>query len=143
MLINVTPQETRIALMEQGMLQEFFLERDRDAGVVGNIYKGRVSRVLPGMQAAFLDIGLDRSAFLYAGDLHVEGIDAPVIEQFLHEGETLLVQVLKDPMGSKGARVTSMITLSGRYLVYMPGINHIGISRRIEDDAERERLRDG
>jgi len=147
-LINVTPQETRVAVVENGVLQEVHIERSRSRGIVGNIYKGRVSRILPGMQAAFVDIGLDRAAFLHASDVHTSGRNAettsatvPGISELLHDGQEVVVQVVKDPLGTKGARVTTHITLPARYLVYMPYSRHIGISQKIGDDVERERLR--
>lgn len=152
LLMNVTPQETRVALVENGVLQEVYIERSRRRGLVGNIYQGRVSRVLPGMEAAFVDIGLDRAAFLHASDLrdiHQEDLpptnetpQLPAIGTVLHEGQHLLVQVTKDPLGSKGARLTTHLSVPSRYLVLVPGGNSIGISTRIEDDAERQRLRD-
>ncbi len=146
-LINVTPQETRVAVVENGVLQEVHIERARSRGLVGNIYKGKVSRILPGMQAAFVDIGLDRAAFLHASDVHQPGQDGenngatPAIAELLHDGQELVVQVVKDPLGTKGARVTTHITLPARYVVYMPYSRHIGISQKIGDDAERDRLR--
>jgi len=147
-LINVTPQETRVAVVENGVLQEVHIERSRARGIVGNIYKGRVSRILPGMQAAFVDIGLDRAAFLHATDVHLPGRSpesapaaVPGISELLHDGQEVIVQVVKDPLGTKGARVTTHITLPARYLVYMPYSRHIGISQKIGDDQERERLR--
>jgi len=146
-LINVTPQETRVAVVENGVLQEVHIERSRSRGLVGNIYKGKVTRILPGMQAAFVDVGLDRAAFLHASDVHLNprGNDSngnpPGISELLHDGQQLVVQVVKDPLGTKGARVTTHITLPARYVVYMPYSRHIGISQKIENDAERERLR--
>ncbi|HEV2112242.1 MAG TPA: ribonuclease G [Gammaproteobacteria bacterium] len=147
-LISVTPRETRVALMEGGVLQEIYVERTRRRGLVGNIYKGKVLRVLPGMQAAFVEAGLMRTAFLHASDIlhapHAAG-DAPQptadIRGLLHEGQEVLVQVLKDPMGTKGARLTTRISIPSRYLVYMPGSAGIGLSARIEDEAERSRLK--
>ena len=145
-LISVTPRETRVALMEGGVLQEIYVERTRRRGLVGNIYKGKVSRVLPGMQAAFVDIGLERTAFLHASDIlhpnHAEP-EAPALDirELLHEGKEVLVQVLKDPMGTKGARLTTRISIPSRYLVYMPESRGMGLSARIEDEAERERLK--
>src|SRR5579859_7483664 len=146
-LISVTPRETRVALMEGGVLQEIYIERTRRRGLVGNIYKGKVSRVLPGMQAAFVEAGLERTAFLHASDIlhpsHGNG-DAPPpadIRQLLHEGQEVLVQVLKDPMGTKGARLTTRISIPSRYLVYMPGGTGTGLSARIEDEVERARLK--
>lgn len=150
LLVNVTPRETRVAVVENGALQEVFIERARRRGLVGNIYKGVVSRVLPGMQAAFIDIGLDRAAFLHASDI-ASSIDDAKTEQsihevnitsLLHEGQQLLVQVIKDPLSAKGARLTTHITVPSRHLVYMPDVENIGISQRIEDEAERQRLRD-
>jgi len=147
-LINVTPQETRVAVVENGVLQEVHIERSRSRGLVGNIYKGKVTRILPGMQAAFVDVGLDRAAFLHASDVHVgpRGNDnhngaTPGIAELLHDGQELEVQVVKDPLGTKGARVTTHLSLPARYVVFMPYSRHIGISQRIENDAERERLR--
>ena len=148
LLINVTPQETRVAYVENGLLQELHIERERKRGLVGNIYKGKVVRVLPGMQAAFLDVGLDRTAFLHVSDIAQPngkngdgGEPSDVIMELLREGQELMVQVVKDPMGTKGARLTTQISFHSRYLVYMPGIEHIGISQRIEDDNERQRLK--
>jgi len=148
-LINVTPWETRAALLENGVLQEIYIERTRRRGLVGNLYKGRVSRVLPGMQAAFIDIGLERTAFLHAADIakvadgeHDYAPAAPDdIRSLLHEGADVLVQVLKDPLGTKGARLTTRVSIPSRYLVYMPDGAGIGLSSRIEDEVERERLR--
>ncbi|MGH8401357.1 MAG: ribonuclease G [Gammaproteobacteria bacterium] len=149
-LINVTPRETRVALLENGVLQELYIERTRRRGLVGNIYKGKVSRVLPGMQAAFVDAGLERTAFLHASDIakvayvdhedeHAEPVD---IRELLHEGQEILVQVLKDPLGSKGARLTTHISIPSRYLVYLPAGKDVGLSTRIEDEVERVRLRE-
>ena len=155
-LINVTPQESRVAVVENGVLQEVHIERTRNRGIVGNVYMGRVSRILPGMQAAFIDIGLDRAAFLHVSDVRSVGSaaqtriasggsnqesDLAAIGDVLHDGQPIVVQVVKDPLGTKGARVTTHITLPARYLVYMPYTKHIGISQKIGDDAERERLR--
>tara|TARA_R110000850_G_scaffold102666_18_gene212144 strand:+ start:413 stop:1882 length:1470 start_codon:yes stop_codon:yes gene_type:complete len=148
-LINVSPVETRVALVDNGVLQELHVERSHGRGFVGNIYKGKVVRVLPGMQAAFVDIGLERTGFIHAQELvpeHAEGeprpSELPDIRTLVREGQTLLVQVSKDPISTKGARLTTHITLSSRYLVYMPNSPHIGVSIRIDDDAERKRLRD-
>jgi ribonuclease G len=147
-LINVTPQETRVAVVENGVLQEVHIERTRSRGIVGNIYKGKVVRILPGMQAAFVDIGLERTAFLHAADVLVEngtrtGVgEAPPINSLLHEGQEILVQVAKDPLGSKGARLSMYLALPARYLVYLPSSSRIGVSQRIEDDATREHLRE-
>ena len=145
-LINVTPQETRVAMLEQGVVQELHIERTSARGLVGNIYLGRVARVLPGMQSAFVEIGLERAAFLHIADIweHRQnghgGVERP-IERILHEGQSLLVQVIKDPIGTKGARLSTQVSLAGRLLVYLPQDSHIGISQRIEDEAEREQLR--
>lgn len=144
-LINVTPVETRVAVVENGMLQEVYIERSSKRGIVGNIYKGKVVRVLPGMEAAFVDVGLERAAFIHVSDIATdedEGDAVPDIRVLLREGQSLVVQVTKDPIGTKGARVTTKLSIASRYLVYMPEMAHIGISQRIEDEAERERLRD-
>ena len=144
-LINCTPQETRVALMQQGAVQELHIERTGSRGIVGNVYLGRVVRVLPGMQSAFIDIGLERTAFLHVADIWEErssnGGEARPIERILSEGQSLMVQVLKDPIGSKGARLTTQVSLAGRLLVYLPREKHIGISQRIDDEAAREALR--
>ena len=143
-LINMTPQETRVAIMEQGAVQELHIERVSGRGLVGNIYLGRVARVLPGMQSAFIDIGLARAAFLHVADIwssHRNEEQKP-IEKMLQERQTLLVQVIKDPIGSKGARLSTQVSIAGRLLVFLPGDAHIGISQRIEDEAEREQLRE-
>jgi ribonuclease G len=147
-LINVTPQETRAAVVENGVLQELYIERARRQGIVGNIYQGRVSRVLPGMEAAFVEVGLDRAAFLHASDVatvtreELEGGSEPEpIGKLLQEGQELLVQVIKEPLGTKGARLTTHITIPSRYLVLMPDSTNVGISTRIEDEAERLRLK--
>jgi ribonuclease G len=185
-LIHVTNEETKVALVEERLLVEFFFERKRSAGVVGNIYKGRVSKVLPGMQAAFVDVGLDKAAFLYVDDIYVEGMetlpeemredippvvpvslpvgeglgDAPIsedasakpetpkrparkpIEELLTEGQEILLQMTKEPISTKGPRATTYISLPGRYLVFMPQVNHVGVSRRITKEEERQRLKD-
>ena len=163
--INSTLQENRIAIVEDGLLAEFFIERKEEMGVAGNIYKGKVARVLPGMQAAFVDIGMEKAGFLHASDFSTEPDDVQLIsgsgddvefeetpkppparrlplEKQISRGEEVLVQVAKDPLGTKGARVTSHVSLPGRYMVFMPGTKHIGISRRIESDEERKRLRE-
>ena len=163
--INSTPQESRIAIIEDAVLAEFFIERKEERGIAGNIYKGKVSRVLPGMQAAFVDIGMEKAAFLHASDFSDVPDDAQLIaasgdeiefeassrpppsrrlplEKRIARGEDILVQVAKDPLGTKGARITSHISLPGRYMVFMPGTKHIGISRRIEDEDERKRLKE-
>src|SRR5216110_3665396 len=146
-LINVTPQETRVAVLEQAVVQELHIERSSARGLVGNIYVGRVARVLPGMQSAFVEIGLERAAFLHIADIwehrqNGHGHENRPIERILHEGQTLLVQVIKDPIGTKGARLSTQVSLAGRLLVYLPQDSHIGISQRIEDEADRESLRD-
>ena len=148
LLINVTPSETRVALIEHGSLQELHIEREAKRGIVSNIYLGKVIRVLPGMQAAFIDIGLDKAAFLHASDINSKLIlkeetnQVPDIRTLVHEGQLLMVQVVKDPLGSKGARLTTDITIASRYLVLMPNATHAGISQRIEDPQERKRLKD-
>lgn len=143
-LINVTPQETRVAIMEQGIVQELHIERNASLGLVGNIYKGAVCRVLPGMQSAFVEIGLQRAAFLHVADvLECTAADQEkTIQEVLQEGQPLIVQVIKEPIGTKGARLTTQISIAGRFLVYLPQQDHIGVSQRIEDEAERELLRD-
>lgn len=143
-LINVTPPETRVAVIENGVLQELIIERTRERGLVGNIYKGEVCRVLPGMQAAFVDIGLPKAAFIHISDLCAKDIEekkSDQIEHYLREGQQLVVQVVKDPLGSKGARLTTEISIPSRYQVYMPYANNSGVSQRIETDTERARLR--
>ncbi|WP_293007818.1 ribonuclease G [Nitrosomonas sp.] len=144
-LVNITPQETRVAILEQGVTQELHIERTSGRGIVGNIYNGRVSRVLPGMQSAFVDIGLDRAAFLHVADIRDSRSEDDAlrpIEKLLHEGNSILVQVIKDAISTKGARLSTQISLAGRLLVYLPQESHIGISQRIEDDSERELLRE-
>ncbi len=163
-LINVTREETRVGLLEGGQVVEFYVERKRDASLVGNIYKGKVVKILPGMQSAFVDIGLEKAAFLYVTDIRAgieefasfldeeeknnslelvsrKGKPDFTIEDLVQEGQEILVQASKDPIGSKGARLTSYVTLPGRYLVLMPNVDHIGISRRISDEDERTRLK--
>ncbi|MGB9713176.1 MAG: Rne/Rng family ribonuclease [Dissulfurimicrobium hydrothermale] len=172
LIINTTPWETRLALLENSSVAELHIERQAEKGYVGNIYKGRVVRVLPGMQAAFLDIGLCRTAFIYVTDVYdhlsefeamlgqaecaedpngcncneddrIDYISTPFrIEDLLHEGQEILVQVIKEPIGTKGARVTSHISIPGRHLVLMPTIDQVGISRKIEDENERQRLKE-
>ena len=151
LLVNVTPSETRVAYIDGGILQEIHIEREARRGIVGNIYKGRVSRVLPGMQAAFVDIGLEKAAFLHASDImpHTECVAGDEKKNFIvrdiaelvRQGQDLMVQVVKDPLGTKGARLTTDITLPSRYLVFMPGASHVGVSQRIESESERERLK--
>jgi ribonuclease G len=144
-LINFAPQETRVAVMYQGAVQELHIERTASRGLVGNIYIGRVVRILPGMQSAFIDVGLERTAFLHVADIWEPrngGGQARPIERVLAEGQTVLVQVIKDPIGTKGARLSTQISIAGRMLVYLPQEKHIGISQRIENEAEREALRE-
>jgi ribonuclease G len=144
-LVNVTPQETRVAVVEYGAVQELHIERNSSRGIVGNIYNGRVTRVLPGMQSAFVDIGLERAAFLHLADIwrlrHSEDAEKP-IEKLLHEGKSVLVQVIKDTIGTKGARLSTQVSIAGRMLVYLPQVSHIGISQRIEDETGRKLLRE-
>ena len=141
-LINITPQETRVAVMLQGVVQELHIERASSYGMVGNIYHGRVCRVLPGMQSAFVEIGLERAAFLHVADIWQQKQDEEKpIEKLLFEGQTVLVQVIKDPIGTKGARLSTQMSIAGRLLVYLPQESHIGISQRIENEQEREQLR--
>jgi ribonuclease G len=168
LIINVTSQETKVALLEDGMLAELYIERTKGRSIVGNIYKGKVMKVLPGMQAAFVDIGLEKAAFLYVsdvyrdieeyslmleegsngeGDFEFEMDRVPIypfqpsqIEDLLCEGQEILVQVSKEPIGTKGTRITSHFTLPSRYLVLMPTVDHVGVSRRIKDHGERKRL---
>jgi len=170
LIINVTREESRVALLESGQVVEIYIERNKDTSLVGNVYKGKVLKILPGMQSSFIDIGLEKAAFLYVSDimpdfddyyppivenenrdgneddsdnpaLHSEDHRPLPIEELLQEGQEIFVQVAKDPIGTKGARVTSYITLPGRYLVIMPNVDHVGISRRIEDEETRERLK--
>ena len=164
-VVNATPQECRIAILENGTLAEMFIERKQERGLVGNIYKGKVARVLPGMQAAFVDIGLEKAAFLHASDISpvpeevskiLTGTDEEIvfeeakpaphhyvpIDRQLSPGQEILVQVAKDPLGMKGARITSHVSLPGRYMVFLPTAKHGGISRRIEDEKERTRLKE-
>lgn len=148
-LVNLTPYETRVAIVQNGTTQELHLERTNTEGLVGNLYLGKVLRVLPGMQSAFIDIGLERSGFLHVTDLWEYRLhqhspkqqNMLPIEKMLFEGQTLICQVSKDPLGKKGAKLTTQISLAGRLLVYVPQDAHIGVSQRIEDEAERESLR--
>ncbi|KAA0258949.1 Rne/Rng family ribonuclease [Deferribacter autotrophicus] len=165
-IINSTVNETRVAILENGTVSEIYIERHNKKGVAGNIYKGKVVKVLPGMQSAFVDIGLEKAAFLHVADLIAENINEDMIyqnidedqtendieesvngkqqipiEDIIQEGQEIVVQVAKEPIGQKGARLTTHLTLPGRYLVLMPYYNHIGVSRKIEDEEERERLR--
>jgi ribonuclease G len=145
-LINVTPQETRVAVLEKGIAQEIHIERSSSLGIVGNVYRGTVCRVLPGMQSAFVEIGLQRAAFLHVADImecHVNGepqTERP-IQEVLFEGQSIIVQVIKEPISTKGARLTTEISIAGRFLVFLPHQDHIGVSQRIEDEEERELLR--
>lgn len=143
-LINITPQETRVAILENGMLCDLYIERSRSRGLVGNVYKGKVVRVLPGMEAAFVEIGLEKAAFLHVSDVAQKNKtnNEPVhIGQLLREGQEILVQVIKDQLGTKGARLTTNITMPSRYLVFMPNAENIGVSSRIENEEVRERLK--
>ncbi|MCF5964790.1 Rne/Rng family ribonuclease, partial [Xanthomonas perforans] len=158
-LVNVTPRETRVAVIENGMLQELHIERGWRRGVVGNIYKGKVQRVMPGMQAAFVEVGLERAAFLHANDVVrlapapasvVDTEETPIpppppasvpIVELLRDGQEIVVQVVKDPIGTKGARLTTQISIPSRYLVLLPQSKVVGVSARIEDEAERLRLK--
>jgi len=141
-LINVTPQETRVAVAGGGVVQELLVERTASRGLVGNLYMGRVARVLPGMQSAFIEIGLGRAAFLHAADIRESRDAARPIEKVLAEGQPVMAQVVKDPIGSKGARLSTQISIAGRLLVYLPHDPHIGISQKIEDENGRALLRD-
>ncbi|MDR2188411.1 MAG: ribonuclease G [Azonexus sp.] len=151
-LINFTPQETRVAVLQQGVVQELHIERTASRGLVGNVYLGRIARILPGMQSAFIDVGLERTAFLHVADIWQprevtqertpERAAERPIEKILAEGQSIVVQVIKDPIGTKGARLSTQISIAGRMLVYLPQEKHIGISQRIEDEAEREALRE-
>ena len=142
-LVNVTPPETRVAVVENGIAQEIIIERTDHRGLVGNIYKGHVCRVLPGMQAAFVDVGLNRAAFLHASDIVINNsTNSEDISQLVRENGELMVQVIKDPLGTKGARLTTQISIPSRYLVFMPTLPGAGISQKIEDEDERLRLRD-
>ncbi|HLX81116.1 MAG TPA: ribonuclease G [Burkholderiales bacterium] len=147
-LVNITPQETRVAVLAAGQVQELVVERAASRGLVGNIYMGKVARVLPGMQSAFVEIGLERAAFLHVADIwehrkaNGEGEPGKPIEKILAEGQPVLAQVLKDPIGTKGARLSTQLSVAGRLLVYLPQDPHIGISQRIEDEAGRAALRE-
>ena len=170
MIVSSNGHETMVAILEDDLAAELFIERERQRGVVGNVYKGRVSKVLPGMQSSFIDIGLERDGFLYVTDVidtleefdKLEAADEesgaprakdeareprngdrppPKIEELLHEGDDILVQVVKEPLGTKGARLTSHVTMAGRFLVFMPTVDHVGVSRKIESREERGRLR--
>src|SRR5215211_426933 len=171
MIVSSNGHETMVAILEDDLVAEIFVERERHRGVVGNVYKGRVSKVLPGMQSSFIDLGLERDGFLYVADVvdTIEEFDRldsgdedpstgsgqggngkaesrgdrpqPKIEDLLKEGQEILVQVVKEPLGTKGARLTSHVTMAGRFLVFMPTVDHVGVSRKIESREERSRLR--
>ena len=156
-IVDVQYDQTRVALLEDNELVELYMEGEESQGIVGNIYRGKVENVLPGMQAAFVDIGLEKNAFHYVGDIStdksifefsgeqgttVNDARAMSIKDLISRGQEITVQVLKEPIGTKGARVTTQITLPGRYLVLMPTVNYIGVSRRIEDETERKRLKE-
>ena len=165
MIVSSNGHETQVAILEEDLVAEVFVERERNRGVVGNVYKGRVSKVLPGMQSSFIDIGLERDGFLYVAEVidTIEEFDKlesgdeddhkgnkpdrdkdkplPKIEDLLKEGQEILVQVVKEPLGTKGARLTSHVTMAGRFLVFMPTVDHVGVSRKIESRDERSRLR--
>src|SRR4029453_1291860 len=175
MIVSTNGHETMAAILEDDLVAEVFVERERQRGVVGNVYKGRVSKVLPGMQSSFIDIGLERDGFLYVSEVidtleefdkleaadeaekggegpsgpgnkprqqeKEEGRQAIRIEDLLKEGQEILVQVVKEPLGTKGARLTSHVTMAGRFLVFMPTVDHVGVSRKIESREERSRLR--
>ena len=156
LVFNCSPYQNRVALVKARTV-EVLVEERRDASLVGNIYKGRVTRILPGMQAAFVDVGLERAAFLYVGDIAVprtknevettlsetraDAVQKP-IQHIIDEGQELMVHGAKEPFGTNGARVTNHVSIVGRHLVYMPTVEHVGVSRRIVDDAERLRLKD-
>ncbi|HYD95234.1 MAG TPA: ribonuclease G [Noviherbaspirillum sp.] len=147
-LINITPQETRVALILQGAVQELHIERTLSRGLAGNVYLGKVVRVLPGMQSAFIDIGLERAAFLHVADIwearphdNTQNAMPMPIEKLLYDGQSVMVQVIKDPIGTKGARLSTQISIAGRMLVYLPQDSHIGISQRIENEVDREALK--
>ncbi|NOL51751.1 ribonuclease G [Pelistega suis] len=147
-LVNTTPFETRVAVIEQGTLQEIHIERANQRGKVGNVYLGKVVRVLPGMQSAFVDIGLEKAAFIHIADLRENriarnnGLPQLQIEKILFEGQPIMVQVIKDAINNKGARLSNQISIAGRILVYMPFDNHIGVSQKIESETDRDRLKE-
>ena len=149
LLVSVMARQTQVSLVESGALQEIFIERNDCQGLVGNIYLGKVLRVLPGMQSAFVDVGLARAAFLHVGDMKLPTLEGaedaeeqPSITSLLTEGQHLPVQIVKDPIGTKGARLTTQLSLAARYLVFMPGLNRTGVSQRIDSAVERDRLRE-
>ncbi|MAT94754.1 MAG: ribonuclease G [Halioglobus sp.] len=142
-LVNITPMETRVAVLENGATQDIHIERAVNRGIVGNIYAGKVVRVLPGMQAAFVDIGVERTGFIHVSDIvaaEARGREPENITEHLHEGKTIVVQVTRDPLGTKGARLTTALSVSTRYLVLMPQTDHVGVSQLIDEQQERERL---
>lgn len=146
LLIHMDKSYTQAALLQNGKLNEFFVERTTERSLVGNVYKGTVQNVLPGMQAAFIDIGLLKNAFIYVDDLldpnmDKQPVEKPLISQLAYPGQQLIVQVVKDPIGNKGARVTTHFNLAGRWLVYMPNADYVGISKKLVDEQERERLK--
>jgi len=146
-LVNITPQETRVAIIAQGVVQELHIERSQSRGIVGNVYLGKVTRVLPGMQSAFVDIGLDKAAFLHVADLWMpknSKTDNTPIEKLVFDGQTILVQVLKDPLGTKGARLSTHISIAGRNLVFLPQEDNgqqVAISQKIENLEDRDALK--
>ena len=147
-LVNVTPMETRVAVVDNGSTQDIHIERSISRGIVGNIYAGKVVRVLPGMQAAFVDIGAERTSFIHVSDIvsldergrEERSKNSDSIRDHLHDGKKVIVQVTKDPLGTKGARLTTQLSVSSRYLVFMPQSDHVGVSQRIDDPQERARL---
>ncbi len=142
-LINITPPETRVAVLENGVLQELIIERQRKRDIVGNLYRGEVCRVMPGIQAAFVEIGIDRAGFLHASDVLINGetpSDEKGIERFLHQGQQVVVQVLKAPIGTKGPRLTMSLSIPSRYQVFLPYSEKLALSQQLEDESERERL---
>ena len=147
-LVNVTPMETRVAVIDNGSTQDIHIERSVSRGIVGNIYAGKVVRVLPGMQAAFVDIGAERTSFIHVSDIvsldergrEDRSRNSDSIRDHLHDGKKVIVQVTKDPIGTKGARLTTQLSVSSRYLVFMPQSDHVGVSQRIDDSEERSRL---
>ncbi len=142
-LLNITPPETRVAVLENGVLQELIVERQRKRDIVGNLYRGEVSRVMPGIQAAFIDIGLGRAGFLHASDVLINGempCDERGIERFLHQGQKIVVQILKAPIGTKGPRLTMSLSIPSRYQVFLPYSEKLALSQQLENEDERERL---
>ena len=152
LVVTSSPKETRVALLEDSQVAEFFIERSEHASTAGNIYKGRVSRVLPGMGSAFVDIGLERDAFMHAEDVFEDlpenlleeeerGARPTAIEDLVSPGQDIVVQVVKEALGTKGARITAHVSLPGRFMVFLPTVEHVGVSRRVQDDDERKRLK--